>query len=167
MDKPKQKILKTYNSLKKKIGLDPNDQTEGFLDPADINKADALISEICQESEESIRGLLIKLEDKWTCFFNVSKETARSEKDAEDIFVVAHEIKDIGAMCGYNLIAYFAESLRDYVEETDLNIEAKKVIVQAHIDAMKAAHKNKIKDTENSAAAELKNLVKVAINQYD
>ena len=69
-------------------------------------------------------------------------------------------------MCGYGLIAYFAESLRDYIARTDLNLKAQVVIIQAHLDAMQMCHRKGFRTDAGPEAEELKKMVKMAIDKY-
>ena len=68
--------------------------------------------------------------------------------------------------CSSSLIAYFAESLRDYIAQTQLSLDAQRVIIQAHLDAMQAAHHRNLKENGGSVAEELKAAVKKAIEKY-
>lgn len=166
MRKIKIEIINVTNHLKRKLGFDVKDTSEGFIDPKAIEEADALIETLCAECSQSIGGFLTQLSEKWRLMQEISEGTDARANLSQEIFTLAHEIKDIGAMCGYHLIAHFAESLRDYIDETDLNMEAQVVIIQAHLDAMQLAHKKDIKDDHGPVAAELKDLVKVAIEKY-
>ncbi|MCB1531942.1 MAG: hypothetical protein KDJ35_03635 [Alphaproteobacteria bacterium] len=166
MKKFKVEIIKLTNHLKRKLGMDPQDVAEGEIANEAIMEADRLIEELCSECHSSIGGFLKALGEKWSEMREIGEDTPQRRALSEEIFTLSHEIKDIGSMCGYNLIAHFAESLRDYIEETELNLEAQKVIIQAHYDAMNLAHKNDVKDDDGPVASELKQLVKVAIKKY-
>lgn len=161
----KMKVFKMANRLKVKMGLDPKDETPGFIAPEAIEEADRLIEALCEECSTTISGHLENLATLWKNMRDMEETPAR-EKLASEIFTVAHEIKDIGAMCGYNLVAHFAESLRDYIGETELNLTAQRVIIQAHLDAMQTVHRNGLKDDAGPVAEELKKAVKIAIDKY-
>ena len=162
----KVEIIRLTNHLKRRLGFDPKDESEGFIDPKAIEEADKLIEALCAECSQSIGGFLKQLNEKWALMREIAENNAEREALSEAMFTLSHEIKDIGSMCGYNLIAYFAESLRDYIGETELNLEAQKVIIQAHLDSMQLAHKNDVKEDDGPVATELKQLVKVAIDKY-
>lgn len=162
----KVEIIQLANRLKRKLGLDPKDESEGFIDPDAVAAADDMIAKLCAECQQSIGGFLESLAEKWKQMREMTEDTAERQQLSEEVFTLAHEIKDIGSMCGYHLIAYFAESLRDYIGETELNMDAQRVIIQAHLDAMNLAHKQDIKEDEGVKATELKQLVKIAIQKY-
>lgn len=163
-DDTKVKMYKMANRLKERLGHTHKQTDEGYLAPATIEEADKLIAEVCATSPETIEKHLQTLSELW--------ETMRSG-DAADrpsistkVFATAHEIKDIGSLCGYDLIAYFAESLRDYIERTELNLNAQVVIVQAHLDAMKVVHARGVKKDAGPEAEELKRMVQKAIDKF-
>lgn len=162
----KVEIFKIANRLKKKLGT-RNDgaQGEGHIDPALIEEADKLIEELCKECPKSISGFLKQMSTVWASMKDMERTLERDEKSKE-LFTLSHEIKDISAMCGYKLISDFAESLRDYVGKTELSLDAQRVIIQAHIDAITVAHKNDLTETGSPEASELMQLVKVAIEKY-
>lgn len=157
-------FYKLSNRLKDRMGHTFLKQKEGFLAPSAIEEADKMIAEMCATCPETIEGHLATLNDLW----EKMKTSAEGERDAisERVFAVSHEIKDIGSMCGYQLIAHFAESLRDYIEKTNLNHQAQVVIVQAHLDAMNIVHRGGFKRDGVPEADELKLMVRKAIAKY-
>lgn len=153
------------NRLKAKAGGDPNSEREGTLAPGMIEKADSLIEDFCKDCDTVVKAALEKLSAKWKEMAYMDKSSTR-DRLAQEIFTLAHEVKDVAGMCGYKLMSDFGESLRDYIVETKLELEAQRVIVQAHVDAMNAAFRNDIRDGGGPAAQELKALVKVAIDKF-
>lgn len=157
-------FYKISNRLKDRMGQAFLKQKEGFLAPSAIEEADKMIAEMCATCPATIEGHLASLTALWEKMKS-SNEADRHEV-SEKVFAVAHEIKDIGSMCGYQLIAHFAESLRDYIEKTNLNHQAQIVIVQAHLDAMNIVHRSGFKKDGGPEAEELKQMVRKAIEKY-
>jgi hypothetical protein len=158
-------LIKFANELKMKLGLRKPSNEPGFIDPKKIKEADAYITKLCETSNETIGKNLDALIKTWDTM-RETPQSAEREKLSTQIFTYSHEIKDIGSLCGYALIAYFAESLRDYIAQTSLNLKNQQVIIQAHIDAMKTVHKNNLRENGGAAAEELKRIVKIAIEKY-
>ena len=159
------RIIKIANRLKMKLGSEYEDGMSGQI-PADaILEADALIATLCEECPNAIGGYMEQLIERWREMRDMPDSPAR-DAISEEVFTLAHEIKDIAAMCEYELTAYFAESLRDFVAKTELDLEAKRVIVQAHVDALKTIQKQGFKDTAGPLADELKEAVKIAIEKF-
>lgn len=160
-------IYKMRNSLKDKLGAlrIHKNEDEGHLAEEQIDEANALIADLCANCINDIGANLDKLNAAWKEMQDLPNGDAREEK-SQEIFTHAHEIKDIASLCGYTLAAHFAESLRDYIAETALNLKNQRIIIQAHIDALSVVHKGDLKEDGGPAAEELKKMVKVAIQKY-
>ena len=159
------KVYKRHNTLKDMLGVRIQTNESGHIDQKLINEADDVIAQMCKGCEDNIGQQVELLSKFWEEMINAGSADKRKEK-AEKIFTVAHEIKDISSLCGYALIADFAESLRDYIAETALNLKNQKIIIQAHVDAITTVHKANIKDDAGPIAEELKRMVKIAIKKY-
>ena len=159
------KLFKLPNELKLKLGMRVNIKDNGQIDPKKIEDAKAIIAKACERSGETISIHLEELIAVWQKMKTLPESLER-ELQAKKIFTLAHEIKDIGGLCGYSLIAHFGESLRDYIDQTALNLKNQQIIIQAHIDAMNTVHKNNLREDGGPAADELKRIVKIAIEKY-
>ncbi len=161
----KVEVYNRVNRLKAKVGRDHKDTTPGQIDPEAIEEAEGMIAVLCAECPNAIGGYLSELTKLWEEMRDMSQSRER-ENISGVIFTLAHEIKDIGSMCGYDLTAHFAESLRDYIQQTELNLDAQRIIIQAHLDAIQIAYKEGLKEEEGALAEELKKVVKIAIDKY-
>jgi hypothetical protein len=161
----KVEVFKLVNRLKDRMGIRFKDQEEGYLAPEAIAEADGIIQNLCKDSPARISRLLSDLTAHWELMRSLPDGPER-RKLSEVVMTIAHEIKDIGSMCGYTLVAYFAESLRDYIGQTVINIEAQKVIVQAHLDAMTVTSHKSLREDTTPEAEELKRIVKIATDKY-
>lgn len=158
-------LYKIKNYLINKIGFNHPNPEEGEINPDDIKKADKLIAKLCEDCPDSIGKNLEELNRRWVRMRDMPSCEERKALGHE-IFTFSHEIKDIASLCGYMLCAHFAESLRDYIEQTEPNLKNQRIIIQAHIDAMTIVHKQGLKEDGGPAAEELKTMVKVAIDKY-
>ena len=163
-DSMKVRVYKLANRLRRKLGQESKN-TEGQIDEAAIAEADKLIEVLCAQCPATIAGHLENINIHWAKMRDMPESPERDEL-AQGIFTLAHEIKDVASMCSYMLVSYFAESLRDYISKTELNVKAQRVIVQAHIDAMQTCHRQGLKDDGGPLADELKSLVKLAVDKY-
>lgn len=161
----KVKMFKITNTLVKKLGIRVPSNAPGHIDPDAIAEADRMIEALCKQCPQAIAGYLEKLSGLWTEMRDMPQSTERDNL-SQQIFIVAHEIKDLAAMSGYDLAAYFAESLRDYIDQTEFNLQAQRIIIQAHVDALQVVHKQGMKEAETPEAEELKKMVKIAIDKY-
>lgn len=154
------------NRLKEKLDMDHRGKhVEGQIAPDAVEEADRLIADMCANSHENLSEQLALLKEHWDEMKDMP-DSGERDGVAQQVFTVAHEIKDIGAMCGYQLAAYFGESLRDFIGQTDLKLEAQRVIIQAHVDVLNIAIKKDIREDDSPAAEELKRMLKLAIDQY-
>ncbi len=160
------KIYKRHNTLKDMLGVRTPSDEPGHIDQELIDKADEIISKMCEECEQSIGEQVELLSKFWKEMIEAKNDADKRKEKSEKIFTIAHEIKDISSLCGYTLIADFAESLRDYIAETALNLKNQEIIIQAHVDAITTVHKNRIKEDAGPVAEELKKMVKIAIDKY-
>ena len=154
-----------YNLLKNKAGNRINMKDNGFIEDNKIQAAEDLITDLCEGSREKLEEQIGLLSELWKAIQEMPDNAARKEK-TNDIFTIAHEIKDIAALCGYDLIAHFSESLRDYIAETTINLKNQRIIIQAHINALSTVLKHDIADEAHPVAEELKKKVKIAIEKY-
>lgn len=154
-------MFKLKNRLVKKLGMKHKDGQAGEIDPEAIAEADKLIAKLCKECPATISGYQDDLSEYWKEMRDMPEGKDR-DAISEKVFTTAHEIKDLGAMCGLDLPAYFAESLRDFIGQTKLNLDAQRVIIQAHIDALQVVVKQNIKEGDSAVADELKAMVKIA-----
>ena len=162
------KIYRVANRLLKKLGIRPNTGTQsepGEISPEAIIEAQQHIETLCGECEVTLSDLLAELVAAWVDMRDMAQSEKRQEV-SQKIFLLAHEIKDVGGLCKYDLAAYFAESLRDFIERTTLSLEAQRVIIQAHVDALQVIVKQGLKDEASPAAEELKKMVKIAVEKY-
>lgn len=159
-------VYKLTNYLKQKLSPSGGKNTqEGEISPDKVSECDALIQSMCFDYLKVADNHISKISELWKKMRDMPQSDER-HKISDQIFVEAHEIKDIASLCGYTLCAHFAESLRDYIAEVSLNLSGQRVIIQAHIDALNIVHKQKLKEDGGAAAEELKRMVKIAIEKY-
>ena len=162
------KIYNKANHLKRRLsGGSENPNAPGKIDDKAMKEADKVVAQMCEIYPDQIEKCLNLLEEKWKQMRDLPQSEERTAK-AEEVFILAHEAKDISAQCGYELMAYFAENLRDYVTHTDFSMEAQRVITQACVDAMKVVHKQGFKVDEDAGPVsdELKKVLKRAIDKF-
>lgn len=159
-------ILKPkYNLLKNKAGTRTNMKDNGFIEESKIQATEILIAHLCESSKETLKEQISILTALWEGILKTQDDDKRKEK-TKRIYTIAHEIRDISALCRYGLITDFAESLRDYIGEATLNMKNQRIIIQAHIDALSTVLKHNISDANHPVAEELKKKVKIAIEKY-
>lgn len=162
------KMFKMPNFLRAKAGIHEVEhevKKRAEIDPKGMREAEKIVEEMKKQCPAAVQAYLIELSQIW----NDMKELPNNDERqalSDRAFTLAHQIKDMAAMGGATLTAYFAESLRDYIGETELNLKAQQVIIQAHIDAMNTIEKHGVQDAQSPLAEELKTMVKIAVEKY-
>ena len=67
----------------------------------------------------------------------------------ENLDLRAHDLKGLGTTYGYQLITRIAGSLCRLIDDKDKRVQAPLDLVDAHIDAIKAAVRDEIKSDEH------------------
>lgn len=167
---PEVEYIHRINRLKLRVGGSLSDLDPGHIDPEAIKAVDAVVEKIASNGHEKIKIIVDRLVKSWE---DIKKDLTFSEpKKLDTVFFLAHDVKDMAALCGFDLIKDFAESLRDYVEKADLSIFACRVIIQAHIDTIAIAtrdgilNNSEILDKNNIMAIQLWSSIREAIVKY-
>ncbi|HTK84649.1 MAG TPA: hypothetical protein VL625_06135 [Patescibacteria group bacterium] len=165
MSAPEQKrdfvveMFHRINRLRQKVGAREGDSRPGFIDPGAIARAEKIVENKEVEFSHEMASALARINDAWANTKIAPRFVQRLRSDANNI-------KDLADTYHYQLMAHFGESLRDFCEKLDVNNKAHHVIVQAHIDAMLAAHNKNIRAYGGTQAQELKDMVAKAIAQH-
>ena len=156
-------VYKRVNRLKLKAG-GTSGSGAGQIDPGAIEKANTVIQQAASMYPMQIRNVLKALNKAW----NETKELEpdKRQKNSEKISNLANNVKDLAAQFGFEIMAYFGDSLRDFIMATDLSKKEHIIIVQAHIDVMDIAYNEGLKDKESELAEELKKVLAEAINKH-
>lgn len=148
------------NKLKMKAGADMEDGA-GFIDGKDIRSAQAYIDSKNEDYTDEVHTMLNDLEKIWGTL---------SQGEDEDMLTAmyhkSNHIKDLAGTYSYALMLHFAKSLREFIEVLDVANDAHKTIVRAHIDVMWVVFHEKLKDSEDEKAQELKTIVVQAIEKH-
>ena len=128
-------MIQVPNTLRLKVG-----GRLGAIDPAAIAKAEAALKSLSGNFAEWLADEGSKLE--------AARQRVRAEgltpEAAENLYLRAHDLKGLGATYEYPLVTRIAGSLCKLIDDPDKRAEAPLFLVDAHIDAVKAAVKGGI-----------------------
>ncbi len=128
-------MIQVPNTLRLKVG-----GRLGAIDPAAIAKAEAALKSLSGNFAEWLADEVAKLE--------AARQRVRAEgltpEAAENLYLRAHDLKGLGATYEYPLVTRIAGSLCKLIDDPDKRAEAPLFLVDAHIDAIKAAVKGGI-----------------------
>jgi chemotaxis protein histidine kinase CheA len=117
----------------------------GAIDPAAIAKAEAALKSLASNFTQWLADEITKLD---AARQQVRAEGATSET-MENLYLRAHDLKGLGTTYGYQLITRIAGSLCKLIDDKEKRATTSIELVDAHIDAIKAAIRDDIKSDEH------------------
>ena len=133
-------LVQPGNALRMKVG-----GRLGAIDPAAIAKAEAALMSLASNFTQWLADEITKLE---AARANV-KTAGMTVETMENLYLRAHDLKGLGTTYGYQLITRIAGSLCRMIDDKEKRITAPLELVDAHIDAIKAAVRDDIKSDEH------------------
>ena len=123
-------MIQGPNTLRLKVG-----GRLGAIDPAAIAKAEAALKCLSGNFAEWLADEVAKLE--------AARQRVKAEgptpEASENLYLRAHDLKGLGATYEYPLVTRIAGSLCKLIDEPTKRASAPMILVDAHIDAIKAA----------------------------
>jgi hypothetical protein len=136
-------IIQVPNTLRLKVGAAGG--RLGALDPAAIAKAEAALKSLSGNFSQWLNDEIAKLE--------AARQTIRAEgltpQTTENLYLRAHDLKGLGTTYGFPLITRIAASLCVLTDDADKRTRAPMALVDAHIDAIRAAVRDDIKTDDH------------------
>lgn len=133
-------VIQAPNTLRLKVG-----GRLGGIDPAAIAKAEAALKSLSGNFAQWLNDEVAKLEDARLRVKNEGLNTATGES----LYLRAHDLKGLGATYEYPLVTRIAGSLCKLIDDPASRTEAPMFLVDAHIDGIKAAVRNKIQTDDH------------------
>lgn len=130
-------MIPAQTSLRLKVGAG----RMGSIDAAAIAKAEAALKSLSGNFAEWLQDEIAKLEASR----QQVKEAGVTVETMENLYLRAHDLKGLGTTYGYQLITRIAGSLCRLIDEKDKRLTAPMALVDAHIDAIKAAVREDMK----------------------
>jgi hypothetical protein len=117
------------------------------LDQDAIARAEAALASMSVQFEEWINDEVSKLDGARTA----ARDAAFSLASLESLYTRAHDLKGLGATYGYPLVTRMAGSLCKLIDNAEVRAVAtgQGNLVEAHVDAIKAVVRQKIKTDEH------------------
>ena len=133
----KAQIIQVPNTLRAKVG-----GRLGALDQDAIAKAEAALADLSSQFGEWLQDEVKKLEDVQVLI----KAEGLNLVNSEQLFYRAHDLKGLGTTYGYPLITRIAGSLCKMLDDEDKRMAAPRLLVDAHLDAIRAVVRDQIKE---------------------
>jgi chemotaxis protein histidine kinase CheA len=139
-------MIQPTNALRLKVG-----GRLGAIDPAAIAKAEAALKSLASNFSQWLSDEITKL-DAARAQVRASGTTA---ENMENLYLRAHDLKGLGTTYGYQLITRIAGSLCRMIDDKEKRAATPMELVDAHIDAIKAAVRDDIKSDEHPVGSVL------------
>ncbi len=117
----------------------------GTIDPSAIAKAEAALKSLASNFSQWLADEITKLE----AARQQVKEQGISVETMANLYLRAHDLKGLGTTYGYQLITRIAGSLCRMIDDKEKRATTPLELVDAHIDAIKAAVRDDIKSDEH------------------
>ena len=130
-------VINAPNTLKLRLG----GGKFGGIDAAAIAKAEAALKSLSGNFTEWMQDELNKLEAARQAI----RVTGLNAETAETLYFRAHDLKGLGATYEFPLVTRIAASLCKLIDDPDTRQSAPMFLVDAHIDAIRAAVRDDIK----------------------
>lgn len=142
MSEPKSgQMIQAPSALRLKVG----GGRLGAIDPAAIAKAEAALKSLSGNFTQWLNDEITKLEN--------ARQTVRAEgpspENMESLYLRAHDLKGLGATYGFPLITRIAGLLCRLIDDKSKRLQAPVTLIDAHIDAIKAAARDDIKTEDH------------------
>jgi hypothetical protein len=128
-------MIQVPNTLRLKVG-----GRLGGIDPAAIAKAEAALKSLSGNFAEWLQDEVNKLE--------AARQRVRVEgltaETGENLYLRAHDLKGLGTTYEYPIVTRIAGSLCKMIDDPAKRIDAPMLLIDAHIDAIKASVKGGI-----------------------
>jgi hypothetical protein len=133
--------IEAPNALRLRVGSG----RMGGIDPAAIAKAEAALKSLSGNFAQWLNDEIAKLESV--------RATVRSEgpslENMESLYLRTHDLKGLGSTYGFPLITRIAGLLCRLIDDKSKRLEAPMSLIDAHIDAIKAAVRDGIKTDDH------------------
>ena len=134
-------MIQPPNALRLKVG----GGRLGAIDPAAIAKAEAALKSLANNFSQWLADEITKLE----AARQQVKTLGATVETMENLYLRAHDLKGLGTTYGYQLITRIAGSLCRLIDDKEKRAAAPLDLVDAHIDAIKAAVRDDIKTDDH------------------
>ena len=133
-------VIPASNALREKVG-----GRFGAIDPAAIAKAEAALQSLSGNFAQWLNDEVVKLDGARLRI----KTEGQSTETMEFLYLRCHDLKGLGTTYGFPLVTQFSASLCKLIDDKEKRTNAPMNLIEAHIDAIKAAVRNEIKTDEH------------------
>ncbi|MDI1281592.1 MAG: chemotaxis protein histidine kinase CheA [Brevundimonas sp.] len=133
-------VIRPTNTLRMKVG-----GGFGGIDANAIAKAEEALKAMSSQFGQWLKDEIVKLEQAQTAI----RETGYTVETAEALYYRAHDLKGLGSTYQYPLVTRLAGSLCKLMDDQQKRMAAPLILLDAHIDAIRAVVRDQIQTDEH------------------
>lgn len=133
-------VIQVPNTLRMKVG-----SRFGGIDPSAVAKAEAALKGLSGQFAQWLQDEIDKLEAARAAI----KTEGMTRQTADRLYLHAHDLKGLGATYEFPLITRIAGSLCKLMDDQESRVASPMFLIDAHIDAVRAAVRDQIRDTNH------------------
>jgi len=133
-------VIRPTNTLRMKVG-----GGFGGIDANAIAKAEEALKAMSSQFGEWLKDEIVKLEQAQTAI----RDTGYTAETAEGLYFRAHDLKGLGSTYQYPLVTRLAGSLCKLLDDEQKRMVAPLILLDAHIDAIRAVVRDQIQTDEH------------------
>ncbi|MCA6236718.1 MAG: Hpt domain-containing protein [Phenylobacterium sp.] len=126
-------------------------------------KAEAALAAMSVNFEEWLQAEIARLNSA----MSLVQAEGRSEANMETLYHRAHDLKGLGATYGYPIISQIAGTLCRLIDKPEKRLTSPLALVEVHVEAIKAAVRNKITTDENEVGRALVQELEAKVEAFD
>ena len=153
----KAQVIQVPNTLRAKVG-----GRMGAIDKDAIGKAEAALADLSSQFGDWLLEEIKKLEDVQALI----KSEGLNPENSDQLFYRAHDLKGLGTTYGFPLISRIAGSLCKMLDEPEKRAQAPRMLVDAHLDAIRAIVRDQIKDEGHPVGKILSETLEARVKEH-
>jgi len=128
-----------------------------------VAKAEAALAAMSVNFEEWLQAEIARLNSA----MSLVQAEGRTEANMGALYHRAHDLKGLGATYGYPIISQIAGTLCRLIDKPEKRLTSPLPLVEVHVEAIKAAVRNKITTDENEVGRALVQELEAKVEAFD
>jgi hypothetical protein len=150
-------VIRPPNTLRMKVG-----GGFGGIDAGAIAKAEQALAAMSSQFSQWLQDEIVKLDLAQTAI----RESGYNATTAEGLYFRAHDLKGLGSTYQYPLVTRLAGSLCKLLDDPAKRMAAPPVLLDAHIDAIKAVVRDEIKTDDHPVGKVLAETLEARVAEH-
>lgn len=149
-------MIQPPNNLRAKVG------GSFGINPDAIAKAEAALQAMAGQFETWLNDEIVKLDAAQTAM----REQGVTNDTLETLYLRAHDLKGLGSTYQYPLVTRLAGSLCKLMDTPEKRSAASRVLMDGHVDAIKAVVRDKIQTDDHPVGKALAQTLEARVAQH-